>query len=111
MLVSDLLKGVCAGLLVSVIYIIRSNIKSSFDVVDDVLQGKRHYMIKLPQQVTFFNRGFLINYFSTIKNQSKVIIDGSNNKSIDNDVKEVIEDFINSSEEKQIEVELIKIKL
>lgn len=68
-------------------------------------------MIKLPQQVTFFNRGFLINYFSTIKNQSKVIIDGSNNKSIDNDVKEVIEDFINSSEEKQIEVELIKIKL
>lgn len=111
MLLTDLLKGVGAGLLVSIIYIIRSNILVSFDVADDVISGKHHYIIKLPQQVTFFNRGFLINYLSKVKGQSKVIIDGSINKKIDNDVKELIEDFISTSKEKQIDVELIKINL
>ncbi len=111
MLLTDLLKGVGAGLLVSIIYIIRSNILVSFDVADDIISGKHHYIIKLPQQVTFFNRGFLIAYLNKIKGQSKVIIDGSINKKIDNDVKELIEDFISTSKEKQIEVELIKVNL
>lgn len=111
MLLSDLLKGVGAGLIVSIFFILRSNINSSFDVADDVISGHHHYIIKLPQQVTFFNRGFLIKYFSKIKSQSVVIIDGSINKSIDNDVKELINDFINASHDKQIQVQLIKIKL
>lgn len=111
MLLSDLLKGVGAGFVVAIFFIIRSNIKSSFDVADDVISGKHHYMIKLPQHVTFFNRGFLIKYFHKIKSQSIVIIDGAINKSIDNDVKELIEDFIDNSQEKQIQVELNKFKL
>jgi len=110
MLVTDLLKGVCAGLIVSVIFIIRDNIKSSFDASSDTIDGQLYYLIKLPQHVTFFNKGYLIRYFANINSESKVIIDASINKKINRDSKDVISDFINSAKKRKIAVELIKYK-
>lgn len=110
MLVTDLLRGVCVGLIVSVIFIIRDNIKSSFDSTSDIIDGQLYYLIKLPQHVTFFNKGFLIRFFASINSDSKVIIDASINKKINRDSKDVISDFINSAKKRKIEVELIKYK-
>lgn len=110
MLVTDLLKGVCAGVIVSVIYIIRDNIKSSFEASSDVMDGKLYYLIKLPQHVTFFNKGYLINFFGTIKPESKLIIDASINKKINRDSKDVIDNFINTAKKRKVEIELIKYK-
>ena len=110
MLVTDLLRGVCVGLIVSVIFIIRDNIKSSFDSTSDIIDGQLYYLIKLPQHVTFFNKGFLIRFFASINSDSKVIIDASINKKINRDSKDVISDFINSAKKRNIEVELIKYK-
>ena len=108
MLVTDLLKGVFAGVIFSVIYILRDNIKSSFDSSSEVLNGKLYYLIKLPQHVTFFNKGYLINFFKEIEPNSKVIIDGSINKRINRDSKDVIKDFLMNSKKKNIDVELFK---
>lgn len=108
MLVTDLLKGVGAGLVVAVIFILRANIRSAFDTAEDVMDQRRHYMIKLPQHITFFNKGFLINYFRAVETGSKVIIDGSATKGTDKDAEEVIETFIESAAQKNIEVTLIK---
>jgi MFS superfamily sulfate permease-like transporter len=110
MLVTDLLKGVCAGVIVSIIYIIRDNIKSSFEASSDVMDGKLYYLIKLPQHVTFFNKGYLINFFGTIKPESKLIIDASINKKINRDSKDVIDNFINTAKKRNVEIELIKYK-
>lgn len=110
MLLTDLLKGVCAGVLIAVIFIIRDNIKSSFDVSSEIMDGQLYYLIKLPQHVTFFNKGYLIKFFSGIKPDSKVIIDASINKKINRDSKDVISDFINTAKKRKIEVELIKYK-
>ncbi len=110
MLVTDLLKGVCAGVIVSIIFIIRDNIKSSFEASSDVMDGQLYYLIKLPQHVTFFNKGYLINFFGTIKPESKVIIDASINRKINRDSKDVIDDFINTAKKRKIEIELIKYK-
>jgi MFS superfamily sulfate permease-like transporter len=110
MLLTDLLKGVCAGIVVAVIFIIRANIKSSFDSSSEVIQGQLYYLIKLPQHVTFFNKGYLIKFFAGIKSDSKVIIDGSINKTVNRDSKDVITDFIGSAKKKKIEVELVKYK-
>lgn len=107
MLVSDLLIGVATGIAISVFFIIRANIRSSFDAADQIIDKKHHYMIKLPQHVTFFNKGFLINYFSKIKHSSIVIIDGTINKSTDPDAREIMSDFISTAKEKQIEINLI----
>ncbi len=111
MLLTDLLKGVGAGLVVAVIFIIRSNIRSSFDTAEDVISGTRHYMVKLPQQITFFNKGYLINYFASVKQDSKVIIDGSINKTTDKDAREVMSEFLESAQNRNIEVELIKYEI
>lgn len=111
MLVTDLLIGVSAGIVVSVFFIIRSNIHSSFETADQVIDGRHHYLIKLPQHVTFFNKGFLIKYFNKIKHQSVVIIDGSINKSIDSDVKDVVREFIETGKNKQITISNIKLNL
>jgi MFS superfamily sulfate permease-like transporter len=110
MLVTDLLKGVCAGLIVAIIFIIRDNIKSSFESSSEVIEGKLYYLIKLPQHVTFFNKGYLIKFFGLIQPESKVIIDASINKKMNRDAKDVIDDFINTSQKRKIEIELIKYK-
>lgn len=110
MLVTDLLKGVCAGLIVAIIFIIRDNIKSSFEISINTIENLEVYVLKLPQQVTFFNKGYLIKFFGTIKSDSKLIIDGSINTKINRDSKDVIENFISASKNKKIEVKLINYK-
>ncbi len=111
MLLTDLLKGVGAGILVAIIFIIRFNIKSTFEIIEEEMDGKITYLIKLPQHITFFNKGFVINYLEKIKPDSTVIIDGSINKSTDKDVKEVLIDFIHISRKKNIEVQFVKYSL
>lgn len=111
MLLTDLLKGVAVGIIISVIFIIRANIRSSFDSAKSIMDDKMHHLIKLPEHVTFFNKGFLINYFRTIETNSKVIIDGSINKTMDFDAKEVIAEFVETGKEKQIEIKLINFNL
>jgi MFS superfamily sulfate permease-like transporter len=111
MLVTDLLKGVCAGLIVAVIYIIRDNIKFSFDATSEMIDGQLYYLVKLPQHVTFFNKGYLTKFFAEVKPDSKVIIDGSINKKINRDSKDVIANFIDSASKRKVQVELIKFKI
>lgn len=111
MLISDMLKGVCAGLVVSVVFIIRANVKSSFETAMDMIEGRRHYMIRLPQHITFFNKGFMIGYFKSIPKGSEVIIDGSINKTTDKDAMEVLRDFAENSVSKQIDIKFVKYTL
>jgi MFS superfamily sulfate permease-like transporter len=111
MLITDLLKGVCAGIIISIIFILRDNIKSSFDSSTETTEGQPYHLIKLPQHITFFNKGYLINFFKGIQPGSRVIIDGSINKTINHDSKDVISDFVNSASKKNINVELIKFKI
>jgi MFS superfamily sulfate permease-like transporter len=108
---SGLLVGVGAGIVLSVFFIIRANIKFSFDVVEDMIEGKRTYLIKLPQHLTFFNKGYTIRLFNQIKSGSNVIIDGSINKTIDKDVKDILLDFFETSAEKEITVQKVKFNL
>ncbi|MBA2612092.1 MAG: SulP family inorganic anion transporter [Bacteroidetes bacterium] len=108
MLLTDILKGVGAGIVVSVFFIIRDNIKFSFDASSDIINGQLYYLVKLPQHLTFFNKGYLIRFFNSVEPNSKIIIDGTINKKINRDSKDVISDFISIAKNKKIEVELIK---
>jgi len=108
MLLTDLLKGVCVGVIVSVIFIIRDNIKFSFENIKDKMGDKDFYLLKLPQQVTFFNKGYLIRFLKTVTPNSKVVIDKSINKKINRDVQDVIDDFIENGKTRNIEVEFVK---
>lgn len=111
MLFADLLKGVTAGVIISIIFIIRDNIMYSFDSNSEVIDGEVFYLLKLPQHVTFFNKGYLIKFFASVQNESKVIIDGSINKKINRDSKDVISQFVATASTKKITVELVKYKI
>lgn len=108
MLVTDLLKGVCAGLVVSIIFIIRDNIKFSFENIKDKISGKDYFLLKLPQHVTFFNKGYLISYLKTITPNSKLVIDTSINKKINRDAQDVLDDYTEQAKKKNIEIEFVK---
>ena len=108
MLITDLLKGVCAGLVVAVVFIVRDNITTSFDSTNKLIDGKMYYIVKLPQHLTFFNKGYLISFFKSVQKNSMITIDCSINKKLNADAKDVINDFIATSKKKNITVDLIK---
>jgi MFS superfamily sulfate permease-like transporter len=104
MLLTDLLKGVGAGLFVGIIFILRQNFKDPFRILVDDIEGKKHYFIRLQQKVTFINKGKFISFFQTVIPGSRVLIDGGRTTFIDRDVLEAITEFKLSANHKNIEV-------
>ncbi|HEO1362477.1 TPA: SulP family inorganic anion transporter, partial [Legionella pneumophila] len=70
---------------------------------------KTQYCLKLAEEVTFLNKGSIINELKNIPEGAEVIIDGSQSKIIDHDIKEVFQNFILNSKTKNIQVKLIGI--
>jgi MFS superfamily sulfate permease-like transporter len=106
---SDLLKGIGIGLLVSIFFILKNNHKNGYDLITEPLNNTKKYIFKLAQDVTFVNKGNLILHLADIPENSEVIFDGSNSQMIDIDVLEIIHDFKNTAELKNIKLELINI--
>lgn len=106
MQISDLLIGVGCGIAVSVVFIIYNNISLSFDRGEDKIEGEQYYLLRLPQHVTFFNKGFLQNYFNQIQDGAHLIIDGAIVRTIDPDAREIINEFLKKAERKNLRIEL-----
>ncbi len=88
-LFTDLLKGIGIGLIVSIYFILRRNFQNHFTKTET--DGELH--IKLSEEVTFLNK---VGIHTTLENaapHSKIIIDASNCKSIDQDILELLEEF------------------
>jgi MFS superfamily sulfate permease-like transporter len=108
--VFDLLIGIGLGMGVSVIYILLHNFKNSHFLQERELEKGHTIHITLSEEVSFLNKGALIKTLEDIPDSKHVIIDGSKSKTIDYDVLEVIENFIKSSEDRDIQVDTIAIK-
>jgi SulP family sulfate permease len=109
---TDLLKGITVGILVGIFYTLRHSYRNSHYVKDNVSDqnGKTVHHLVLAQEVSFFNKASLLNTFESIPNNSKVIIDCTNSKSIAYDVIEIIKDFEYNAKTRSIEVEKINFK-
>ncbi len=103
MLIFDLLKGVIIGMMVSIIFILINNFKNAFEKVND-LHKKNTHLITLSQEVTFLNKGKILQLLKSIPDDAEVIIDGSNTKFIDFDVYEIIKDFEITAKSKNIKL-------
>lgn len=103
-LFTDLLKGIGIGLVVSIYFILRRNSQNHFTKTE--ADGELH--IRLSEEVTFLNK---VGIHTTLENaapHSKIIIDASNCKSIDQDILELLEEFKKyGSVHKEIDFELI----
>ena len=108
---TDLLKGVGIGLVVSIIFILRGNMKLAY-----FFKKERHHEgetihIDLAQEVSFLNKAAIKQTLAHLPVNSKVIINAANTVYIDYDVLELIRDFLNfGSKDKNIDVILLNFK-
>lgn len=110
-LLTDLLKGIAFGMIISIFFILRKNYQNNYNREVKQKDGREVICIKLSEEVTFLNKGSLIQTLQNLPDDSIVIIDGSNSTQIDFDVLEVIEEFRNfGAIEKNIEFSTINIE-
>ena len=105
-LATDLLKGIGIGLVVSIFYILKQNFNNNYKITSD----KKVIKMELSEEVTFLNKASIVKYLNEIPEGMKIIIDGTNCKSINHDILEAIGAFKESqAKEKNITLELIEI--
>lgn len=109
-LMTDLLIGVTAGLLISVYYIVSNNFKAEYKIQTAIRDGHEIFYIRLNSNVTFLNKVKLRDALDKIPEDSKLTIDGSQCNYIDYDILEIISEFENKAQDRDIEVRLLNIE-
>lgn len=108
-LLTDLLKGITIGMLFGIFYTLRHSYRNSHYMKETVTSEEGHevHHLVLAEEVSFFNKASVIKELEEIPENSKVIIDCSNSKSIAYDVVELIRDFRSNAKTKNITVETV----
>ena len=107
-LFTDLLVGILIGLGVAIIFLLNKYLKIHFSMTSK----SGITTLTLKENVSFLNKAGMLETFRDLPNNSKLVIDGSSNKYIDQDVKEVIEEFINfRAPDRNIKVEIINLDI
>lgn len=108
---TDLLKGVGIGLIFSVFFILKGNLKLAYFFKKEEHHDGETIHIKLAQEVSFLNRAAIKQTLAHLPENSNVVIDASETVYIDHDVLQLIKDFLNyGSKEKNISVNLFAFK-
>lgn len=103
---SDLLLGVFVGLLSAVFFVLKSNHQSSLIKVN---QGNQ-FLVKFTKDVSFLNKGTLMQELASIPSGSTVLIEGGSVQFFDHDILEVLDDFVRSAPSRQLTIEIRKAK-
>lgn len=103
---SDLLKGIGIGMTVSFFIILRNNYKLAYSYQKEDHHEGEKIIIQLAEEVSFLNKGSIALTLRELPDNSTVVIDGSKSHNIDIDVLEIIHDFKNTAQLKNIKLEL-----
>lgn len=106
---TDLLKGIAIGMAVSIFYILRNNYKNSYEFHKTNVNGKDTYKIILSEEVSFLNKGSILQTINQVPTGTNVVIDASKSKVIDHDVIEIIKDFSVNAASRDVEVQIVNI--
>jgi MFS superfamily sulfate permease-like transporter len=106
-----LLKGVGIGLVISIFFLLRNNLRIPFYFKRKELEKGNVITLNLAQEVSFLNKASIKKTLDSIPEGSVVVLDATATEYIDYDVLEVIKDFQNSgSVDKEIQVSLLGFK-
>jgi len=105
---TDLLMGIIIGMGVAIFNILMANYRTPI-ILEDQQSKDNCVKITLSQEVSFLNKGGLIQTLDHIKPGTKLIIDATKSISIDYDIIEVIEAFKEKAKYIDIELEIIGI--
>lgn len=109
-LATDLLKGVAIGMMVSIFYLLRTNMRNPYFYQLQQDGNKKDLRINLAEEVSFLNKAAIQTVLGKIPKETNVIIDGTNSKYIDPDVLETINNYKHNAVSKGIIVNLKNIK-
>ena len=107
---TDLLMGIGIGLVVAIFYILYNNYKKPFLFPSKQYLADGIIRLNMLEEVTFLNKASIQRTLSQIPDGSKVIIDASKSVSIDQDVIEIIEEFKENAEYRDIDLQVIDFK-
>jgi carbonic anhydrase len=104
-LLTDLLKGIGIGILISIFYILKRNFQNHFTKEETA----EACTIILSEEVTFLNKGGILDALRLNKNK-RIVIDASRTKSIDTDVLESLQEFkFNAEQEGRQQITFINL--
>ncbi|MES2574322.1 MAG: SulP family inorganic anion transporter [Bacteroidota bacterium] len=107
----DLLKGVALGIIISVIFILRGNLKRAYSFRKEGYADGDVIHIDLAQEVSFLNKAAIKTTLNDIPENSKVIINAQDTVYIAHDVLDLIKEFKKiRAKEENIKVKLVGFK-
>ena len=105
---TDLLVGIGMGLGVGIVVIlIKSFQNSHFLHIEDKSDGKHRIKMTLAEQVTFFNKGAILNELDSLPEETYLELDVRKTVYLDNDIIEILEDFAFKAKERNIDIKII----
>lgn len=106
-----LLKGVAIGMVISIFYLLRVNMRNSFYYRRVQSEQGDITRLELSEEVTFLNKGSIKETLHSIADGSTIIIDATHSNYIDYDVLEAIREFHDvQAPNKNITVSLVGFK-
>lgn len=105
---TDLLVGIGLGLAVGIIVIlIKSYQNSHFLHIEDNSNGAQKLKMTLAEEVTFINKGAILNELEHISADTKLEIDVRKTRFLDYDIIEILDDFSLKAKNRNIDITLI----
>lgn len=101
---TDLLIGIGLGLAVGIFHLLYNNYKTPYHFNPQSYTEGEPIKIDLSEDVSFLNKGSILQTLNHLPDNSTVIIDGKKTKTIHPDVIEIINDFKQSAISRNIEV-------
>ena len=105
---TDLLVGIGLGLLVGIIVILIKSYQNSHFLHkegEDIDDGK--VKMTLAEEVTFFNKGAILKELDRLPEDSFLELDVTKTKYLDNDIIEILDDFMHKAQERNISIKLV----
>jgi MFS superfamily sulfate permease-like transporter len=108
---TDLLKGVALGMIISIIFVLKGNMKRAYNFRKEEYQDGDIIHIDLAQEVSFLNKAAIKATLSDLPENSKVIINATDTVYIAHDVLDLINEFKKiTSKDLNIKVKLVGFK-
>ncbi|SFN49088.1 Sulfate permease, MFS superfamily [Bizionia echini] len=105
---TDLLFGIGLGLMVGIVVILLKSYQNShFLHIEDKSNGKHKIKMTLAEEVTFFNKGAILNELDSLPRDTYLELDLIKTRYLDHDIVEILEDFLHKAKERNIDIKLM----
>ncbi|MFN3754003.1 SulP family inorganic anion transporter [Flavobacterium sp.] len=109
--VTDLLKGVALGIVISIIFVLKGNLKRAYSFRKEEYADGDVIHIDLAQEVSFLNKAAIKSTLNDLPENSKVIINATDTVYIAHDVLDLIKEFKTiRAKEENIKLKLVGFK-